>query len=107
MLIWSPLIWDWYLLIGILDVIKLEFMENQEILFHRTWTNGSLTLEEAFDEASQNLIDARTGKDQGSTCVVMELVQKQDFRIRIVLSLYRYFIASELENLLSGYHKYF
>lgn len=78
MLIWSPLIWDWYLWISILDVMKLEFMENQELLFHRTWTNACLTLEEAFDEASQNLIDARTGKDQGSMCVVMELVQKHE-----------------------------
>uniref|UniRef100_M1B2U3 Uncharacterized protein n=1 Tax=Solanum tuberosum TaxID=4113 RepID=M1B2U3_SOLTU len=39
-------------------------------IFSQNMDYGSLTLEEAFDETSRNLADARTGKDQDSMCSV-------------------------------------
>jgi len=72
------------------------------ILFLKTWTNGNLILEEALDEASRNLEEALY-----SMCAVMELVQKIDFRVHIVLSSCRYSVALGLENLLSGCYIYF
>ncbi|KAG5630220.1 hypothetical protein H5410_001937 [Solanum commersonii] len=58
-----------------------DFLFSEEILFLKTWTNGSLILEEALDEASRNLADVRTWKDQYSMCVAMLLAQKVYIRL--------------------------
>lgn len=111
MLIWSLLIWDWYLWIYILDVVSLSSGKNRSYFISKSGQVEVLTPEdsitsskkkkkktpeEALDEASRNLmlvfclcpIYAR--KDQGSMFIVTELVQKFNFRVHIVLCLCRY-----------------
>ncbi|KAH0652599.1 hypothetical protein KY289_030277 [Solanum tuberosum] len=97
----NRLLWSMLTVKGCGMMWTLEYLEQDKVLYLRcdkALSSGKtrryfsskhelmevLTLEEALDETSRNWADARTGKDQNSMCVVMELVQKVDFRVTLV-----------------------